>query len=208
MSNRKEIHDRVLNAKDTHELMAAYAEWADRYDGDLLDEMGYVAPVIASKLLQEHLEDKDARILDAGCGTGIVGEVMSKDAYSNITGLDYSADMLEKAREKKVYKELSQADLTKPLSTPDDTYDAIISVGTFTCGHVGPSAFGELVRITRPGGYICLTVREQAWIDDYYRKKINELEESRHWVLLEAQTVDYIIKEGAKCKLCLFQVAV
>lgn len=36
MSNRKEIHDRVLNASNKEELMDAYSDWADRYDSDLL----------------------------------------------------------------------------------------------------------------------------------------------------------------------------
>jgi 2-polyprenyl-3-methyl-5-hydroxy-6-metoxy-1,4-benzoquinol methylase len=82
MSTRREIHDRVLNASNTEELMTAYSEWAEKYDNDLLGEMGYVAPMIASKLLVSHLEDKGARIMDAGCGTGIVGEqAWEEDGY-------------------------------------------------------------------------------------------------------------------------------
>ena len=37
--------------------MAAYKEWADKYDTDLIDEMGYVAPVIAGKLLLKYVND-------------------------------------------------------------------------------------------------------------------------------------------------------
>ena len=48
MNTRTTIHERVLNAADKDELAAAYAEWAEAYDHDLLDELGYVAPLIAT----------------------------------------------------------------------------------------------------------------------------------------------------------------
>ena len=207
MTNRKEIHDRVLNASNPEELMAAYCEWADNYDGDLLGEMGYVAPMITSKLLQNHLENKDARIMDAGCGTGIVGELLHQDGYGNIEGLDYSPDMLDKAKAKGIYKTLSQADLTGTLDIEDATYDAIISVGTFTCGHVGPDALGELIRITKAGGHICFTVREQAWEEDDYRTKLRDFENNGLWELQELRTADYIQQEGARCKVCLYKAS-
>lgn len=206
MRNRKEIHDRVLNASSTEELMSAYCEWAENYDGDLLGEMGYVAPMITSKLLQNYLDRKDARILDAGCGTGIVGELLHQDGYGNVEGLDYSPHMLGKAEEKNIYKTLNQGDLTGPLGIEDAAYDAIISVGTFTCGHVGPEAFGELIRITRTGGHICFTVREQAWEDDDYRAKLREHENNGRWELQELRTADYIQQEGARCKVCLYKI--
>ena len=206
MINRKEIHDRVLNASNKEELMAAYGEWADKYDSDLLDEMGYAAPVIAGKLLQNYLKNRAAHILDAGCGTGLVGEFMHQNGYLNIEGLDYSMPMLGKARGKGVYKSLSQGDLMSPLDIANGSYDAVISVGTFTCGHVGPEAMSELVRITKLGGYICFTVREQAWDEEDYKAKMDEIEKNGFWELLEESTAGYIQQEGSKCKVCIYQV--
>ena len=206
MRTRRKIHDRVLNASNTEELMTAYREWAEKYDDDLLGEMGYVAPMIASKLLLSHLEDKGARIMDAGCGTGIVGELLHRDGCVHIDGLDYSPDMLEKAREKQIYQSLNRHDLTKPLDITTNTYDAVISVGTFTCGHVGPEAMNELIRITRPGGGICFTVREQAWEEDGYRTRLRGIENDGLWELQELRTADYIQQEGARCKICLYSV--
>ncbi len=207
MSNRKPIHDRVLNATTKDELIAAYAEWADQYDSDLINDMGYVAPVTAGALLQSRLSDRNARILDAGCGTGIVGEVLHQNGYDNVEGIDYSQHMLEKAAEKGVYKGLSQGDLMQPLDIADDSYDAIISVGTFTCSHVGPAAMSELIRITKPGGYICFTVREQAWEAEDYRAKMEGIEASGIWEMKEQHTADYIQQEGSQCVVCLYQVA-
>lgn len=208
MSTRKAIHEKVLNATTKEELAAAYSEWAEKYDHDLLNEMEYVAPGITGDLLLSHLTDTSATILDAGCGTGIVGEYLHGHGFRAIDGLDYSTEMLEKAREKQVYRRLMQGDLTDRLDIADNTYDAIISVGTFTCGHVGPEAFDELIRITKPGGYFCLTVREEAWGKDNYHTRIEKLIQAGAWKPLAENTVDYIRQEGSSCKACLFEISV
>jgi predicted TPR repeat methyltransferase len=207
MSNRKAIHDRVLNATDKDELASAYSEWAAEYDRDLVDEMGYVAPAITSELLQQYLPDTRARILDAGCGTGLVGQALHQAGFHNLAGLDYSTDMLQQARAKGVYQALHQADLTATLDFPDDHFDAVVSVGTFTCGHVGPEAFRELIRVTRPGGCICFTVRDQAWEEDGYRPAMAALEKNGAWTRLEEKETDYIPREGANCMICVYRTA-
>lgn len=206
MEERREIHTRVLNASTKEELESAYNEWAESYDHDLIDKMGYVAPFAASRLLTDYIDNIAAYILDAGCGTGLVGEFLLREGYENLEGLDYSRTMLEKAAQKKIYRNLSQGDLTGPLAIPNDTYDAIISVGTFTCGHVGPEAFNELIRITKPRGYICFTVREEAWKEDRYREKIEYLQNDGVWTLLEENSTDYIQSDKSSCMVCLYQV--
>lgn len=206
MNTNKEFRERVLNASGKDELKEAYSEWAEHYDSELSNTMDYVAPVYTGKLLQKYLGHKMATILDAGCGTGLVGEYLHPVDNYKIEGLDYSPDMLEKAREKKVYKKLFQGDLTSQLNLVDDYYDAVISVGTFTCAHVGPEAFDEFLRITRPGGYICFSVREEAWVQDNYQRRIAEIKNSGLWIQLEINSTDYIKSEGSRCKICIFKV--
>jgi predicted TPR repeat methyltransferase len=207
MADRKEIHDRVLNASTTEELAKAYNEWADNYDQDLIDEMGYVAPLIATQLFSDNVEDRSTIILDAGCGTGLVGEHLRRHGYKNIEGLDYSRAMLEKAGQKEIYQKLTQGDLTETLDIASNTFDAVISVGTFTCGHVGPEAFDELLRIVKPGGHICFTVRDQAWEEDSYLDKIGALQRDGAWTMLTESTADYIKSDGSNCRICLYQVS-
>jgi predicted TPR repeat methyltransferase len=207
MANRREIHDRVLNASNTEELSKAYKEWADSYDQDLIYEMGYVAPLLATQLFSDNVKDRSTIILDAGCGTGLVGEYLHRHGYKNIEGLDYSRAMLEKAGQKQIYQKLKQGDLTESLDIESNTFDAVISVGTFTCGHVGPEAFEELLRITKPGGHICFTVREQAWEEDSYLDKIGTFQRDGAWTILAESTADYIKSEDSNCRICLYQVS-
>ncbi len=102
-------------------------------------------------------------LLDAGCGTGRLAEVCREDvggATLIFDGIDYSSGMLDVAKEKGTYRELLQADLTRPLSDlADGAYDGVVSSGTFLQGHVGPEALPELCRVLAPGGVMAFSVR-------------------------------------------------
>lgn len=206
MSNRRDIHERVLQANNPDELAAAYADWAGNYDADLVGEMGYQAPYAATELLHANLDSLGARILDAGCGTGLVGHELNRLGYGQLVGLDYSADMLQRARVKEVYQELLQGDLMKALPFQADQFDATICVGTFTLGHVGPGAIAELVRVTKAGGYICITVRDEAWQQDDYAASISALREEQLITMIEERHLPYIAEEGSLCRVCLMKV--
>lgn len=205
MERRREIHGRVLNAKSKEELATAYDEWAEQYDRDLVDEMGYVAPVLACQRLLGYLEDTHAKILDAGCGTGLVGAYLHQHGYRNLEGVDSSAKMLQQAEAKGVYRHLHQGDLSGSIDLADNCYTAIISVGTFTCGHVGPEAFSELIRITEPGGYLCFTVRDRAWEEENYRQTMDAIEKCGIWKLVEERASDYIREDGSNCMICVYR---
>lgn len=200
--------DKVYTAQDHEQLMDAYKDWATNYDNDTVGRFGYVAHVATAEALHKVLESKDAYILDAGCGTGLVGEELVKLGYSTMDALDYSQEMLDEAERKKIYKRHMQVDLSKPLDIDDNFYDAIVCTGTFTYGHVKAHAFDELVRITKPGGIICFTIREGAYEDYGYRQRMIELEQESSWELLGMEDTDYLTNEGITCKMCTYRVAV
>ncbi|KAF6794570.1 hypothetical protein CMUS01_16007, partial [Colletotrichum musicola] len=139
--------ERVFKLTSTDEARTVYNEWAERYNDDMLgDTQNYVAPTIASEYVKKYAGTPgiDAlNILDAGCGTGLVGIELAKQGASKIEGIDLSPGMLKVARETGVYQSLSIADLSKPLEQPSQAYDVIVCVGTMTQGHVGPEAFDE-----------------------------------------------------------------
>ena len=102
---------------------------------------------------------------------------------------------------------LEVADLTGAIDLPTDHYDAVTCVGTFTLGHVGPSALGELIRVTRPGGYVCFTVRDEAWERDPYSDRLQALVDADRWSEVSVEVVPYIEEEGSTCHVCLYRVA-
>ncbi len=206
MGNRAEIHDRVLAAKSVEELMEAYEEWAANYDHDLTDEWGYFAPRSVAELVAEQVKDRNAAVLDAGCGTGLVGLHLSQQGFSQIDGADYSQGMLDQAEAKKVYRNLTKLDLNNALPIADDSYDLVTCVGTFTSAHVIPEALLEFVRITRAGGAMCFTVRDSYWDETKFLKLLTELELGGKAELKQLRTELYIGSEGSYSKVILLEV--
>jgi ubiquinone/menaquinone biosynthesis C-methylase UbiE len=199
------IYD-TLNAADLNELELIYKNWALDYEHDVINLAGYVGHLITSELLLNYLKNSQSKVLDAGCGTGLVGEILYKNNFKNVVGVDFSQEMLNIAKQKNVYQSLDLVDLTKKQDYEDNLFDAVICAGTFTCGHVGPEALREMVRITKQGGYICFTVRKQEWEASPYLQIMNELENTELWHKLVHSTKDYNVKEGVSCQLCLYKV--
>ena len=199
------IYD-TLHAADLDELEGIYKNWASDYESDVINLAGYVGHLITSDLLLNYLRNTESIVLDAGCGTGLVGEILYKNNFRNMDGVDFSQEMLNIAHQKNIYQSLKLVDLTKKLDYENDSFDAIICAGTFTCGHVGPEALREMVRITKQGGYICFTVRKQEWEASPYLQIMNDLEKNESWSKLEILTKKYNVKEGVSCQLCLYQV--
>lgn len=206
MEQTPELWKATYKAETLEELNEAYRRWACDYDQDTCHHMGYVGPTTAAKILDRHLESKDCRILDAGCGTGLVGQVLSQLGYKNMEAMDYSPDMLREAEKKDVYQRVFQADLNEKLQVPADTYDASICVGTFTYAHVGPDGFEELIRVTRPGGTVCFTIRDGAYQDYDYRQKMLDLENEDIWQLVEMHQKDYLVNEDVTARFCTYRV--
>lgn len=137
------------------EARRMYGDWAATYDESFGRAWGYVAPREIAALLRANAA-ADAEILDIGAGTGLVAEHLRGLA---VDALDITPEMLGVARGKGLYRNLMLGDLTGPLQIADCAYDAIVSCGTFTHGHVGPECFPELLRITRPGAvFACGTI--------------------------------------------------
>ncbi len=152
----------VYGATSPAELSSAYDEWAASYDSDMAD-VGYRHPVVALALLTRHLPAGSAPILDAGAGTGLMGELLGIVGYPVVDALDASPGMLDIARGKNSYRELHHAFLGEQLEFEDGAYAAVVSTGVFTAGHVGVEGLPELFRVVRPGGLIVLTVKITLW---------------------------------------------
>jgi predicted TPR repeat methyltransferase len=206
MISNNETLEKVYTAENHEELMDAYKDWAGDYERDTVQEYGYTAHIESANALNSALDSKESRILDAGCGTGLVGLELSRLGYRHMDALDYSTEMLAQAEKKAVYNELIQADLSKPLDLPDNKYDAVNCTGTFTYGHVGADAFEELIRVTRPGGIVCFTIREGAYEAFGYQDKMAELEKKNAWELLAIEDAQYFEQDNVKCKLCVYKV--
>ena len=185
MNNKNE--DRVqwiYSSKNNSELSRRYDEWAKEYDKDLSEVFGWIAPKTASAYLAKYVHP-DSIVLDAGAGTGLVGLALAEHGFQNLIAMDLSEGMLREARDKNVYGKLDQMVLGEPLSYATDSFDAVISVGVMTLGHAGPDSFKELLRITKPQGYIVFTIRTDVYLKNGFKEKQEEMESKKLWEVVD-----------------------
>jgi ubiquinone/menaquinone biosynthesis C-methylase UbiE len=170
----------VFEARNKEELAASYDKWATSYEEDLV---GHGGPREAVTELMKYVAST-AKILDAGCGTGIVGQLLVEQGYSNLEGLDLSTGMLEQAALKNCYQALHQQALGETLNFSDATFDAVIIIGVFVMAHVRSNAFDELLRITKPNGHIIFTLRPEFYENTDFKSTMERLEQEGHWKLV------------------------
>jgi len=176
MSNKKGLQDAysLVTPEDSINL---YRTWASTYDSDFARQNDYRSPFEIAKYFNKYSNKNDTPILDVGAGTGLVGECL-KSTSKEIDALDISPEMLEIARLKNCYSKIIEVDVTKRLSISDNHYGAIVSAGTFTHGHVGPSAFDELVRIAQPGGLFIFSIHNKLYKKAGFDKKFIEIQKN------------------------------
>ena len=185
----------VYESKSTADVAALYDKWAETYDAEMA-AAGYRHPSICLALLSRHLPKTESSILDAGAGTGLIGEWLQIMGYPNVEALDISEGMLAVAATKNCYSKFHQQALGTTLPFATAHYAGIISSGVFTSGHVGAEGLDELIRITKPGGVIVLTVKDTLW-GEGFEKRVQQFESSGKIQTVE-QTKPYISMPGEK----------
>jgi predicted TPR repeat methyltransferase len=183
-TSKQTLLERVFAATSTEESRKLYDEWAKTYDSDMVEHdftaPRLVAEAVARGLKLNHLPNKKealskTKIVDAGCGTGLVGVELAKLGAKEIDGLDISEGMIDVASKTGAYKNFKIADLTKRLPIVDGTYDAVTCCGTFTHGHLGPEPLAELVRVVKTSGVVVATVLESHWQEKGFDAEVQRL---------------------------------
>ncbi len=174
----------AFEASDGQEAGELYDSWAEDYERSVAS-WGYTTPAVAAGLFGRYVRPEDGTVLDAGAGTGITGEILALLGYEDIVGIDVAPKMLELARSKGAYRELRQMELGGRLDFPDDTFGAVVSTGVFAAGHAPPESFDDLIRVTRPGGYMILSVRTDVYEEGGFKEKQEALEREHKWQLVD-----------------------
>jgi predicted TPR repeat methyltransferase len=190
MSNKKDPNDLGLQTaygyKKSSDLQRFYDDTANGYD-NYIKETGYALPYHLVDYLRERTQLNGMLILDVGCGSGLLGELINKECQSStIEGVDFSIEMLNIAGNKKVdpfsprpdagkqiYRSLVKADLTIDHGIIAELrYDILVSAGVFTTGHLGFEDLVNLLPCIKSGGRVCITVKKNVYEDDQFQKRL------------------------------------
>lgn len=106
-------------------------------------------------LFSQHVAT-DARILDFGCGYGRTLAELSDAGYADLTGIDFSQSLIERGK-----TEHPGLDLTAypggPFPFEDNSFDAVLMLGVFTCmleTKLQAETLIEVKRVLKPGGFL------------------------------------------------------
>ena len=175
---------RAYQAGDARETADVYNDWAAEYEQHMKN-VGYTHPAMVASMIARHVEPSEEPVLDAGAGTGVLGEILSALGYPNLYGLDASEGMLKLARLKKHYHELSHQFLGQPLSYADNRFALVASSGVFTQGHAPLDGLDELIRVVRSGGHLVFSVA-RTYLDGPFDEKRARLEAEGRWNFVAA----------------------
>jgi predicted TPR repeat methyltransferase len=165
-----------LEGIDSNDIIARYAEFAPVYNQSV-SQWGYEVPELVVQSLREYIPSTTASILDAGCGTGLVGDALVQSGYTQIVGIDISPEMLVLAKKTECYQQLKQHDLMEiPYPFTDNSFIAITCVGVFSLIKNPFPVLSEFCRLVQPGGYFIFTQRENLYAKYDYDTTLRQFE--------------------------------
>ena len=140
-------------ALDADAVRAAYKRWAGVYDSVFggVSASGRRRAVAAVNALPGR------QVLEVGVGTGLA--LPHYHASKRITGIDLSAEMLERARRKVSEQGLSQVEALHEMDAEqtafaDGQFDVAVAMFVASVVPHPRRLFAEMQRVVRPGGYL------------------------------------------------------
>lgn len=137
-------------------VQALFDNYAAGFDEHLVQALRYEAPRV---LVQRWAGRKFRHALDLGCGTGLCGPLL-KPMADRLTGVDLSANMLDRADALKVYDRLVQADVAEFLAQTRESYDAVVAADVFIYVGALDPVFAFLAQRMPSGGVFAFTLED------------------------------------------------
>jgi ubiquinone/menaquinone biosynthesis C-methylase UbiE len=142
---------------------AAHSRFCERVYGEDLCQEGQSDMAEVADLLGRLDLKAGERVLDLGCGSGVIAEYISDRTGAHVTGLDYAASAIEEARRRTADKSdrltFLQADMNA-LELPERSFDAAISIDTLYWVADMAESLAQVIRTLKPGGQIAIFMME------------------------------------------------
>ena len=129
--------------------------WSRFYDAPLVQRLTYRPEHDA--VLRRLRRVAHARVLDVGCGTGLLAARIASELDANVVGCDFSRGMLDQAAGHERATKLVQA---SALALPfrDGTFDAVVSTEAFHWFPDQAAALRQFRRVLAPDGHLFVSL--------------------------------------------------
>jgi predicted TPR repeat methyltransferase len=145
-------------------LVAYFDRFAESFDKQLVDVLGYHVPEKLARLVATTGKALP-RAVDLGCGTGLAGPYL-RPARSRLVGVDLSSRMLAKAAERQVYDSLVEAEMIAFLEQTSERFDLVFAADSLIYLGDLQGFIRAAARVTPPGGLVAFNV-ETTWDAPY-----------------------------------------
>lgn len=149
-----------------HYLEFHFDRYADTFDTNLMDSLGYRGPhLIGQGLERAASAARQFDTVDIGCGTGLCGTYLAP--YSrHVTGVDLAGKMLEKAAATGHYACLEKQEAGQYLATRPQAFDLVAAADTLIYfGDLAP-LLHEVAQSLRDGGHFIFTIESLSPAED------------------------------------------
>ena len=179
-----------------------FDDFASHYDDTMLEKLQYRAHQHLRTLADRVLSRPAPwRILDLGCGTGLVGDAF-KDlaAGGHLAGLDIAEKMLEATQRRGIYNELILGDLETVLHGPGPAFELILAADTMIyLGDLAPTFSGVAKRL-EPEGFYIFAVESMA-DGEWLQTPANRFRHNIEYIKAEAERAGLVFVDAMDCTL-------
>ena len=158
-----------------------FDQYAAKFDSSLVGDLEYKIPrVIAEMIIKDSKFDLLGSIMDLGCGTGLFG-VEINQFCKHLEGVDLSAKMLDKAKEKSVYNKLVKQDIVDYLSNASLNFDYFVSTDVFI--YIGDlsDVFRLIKSRNKTGGKLVFSTEDYDG-DDFFLEQSGRYSHSKKYI--------------------------
>ena len=195
--------DKIYSA-DSADLRPFYAQWAPSYDQEV-GENGYVTPLRIAEALARHVKDLSIPILDYGCGTGVSGQAFQEVGFLTIDGVDISAEMLEVAAQKKIYRHLEVFALETGPNLKLGAYQIIAAVGVIGAGAAPLAVLNKILALLAPKGLLVFSFNDHTLEDPAYDGLVEDHVNQGQAVLHLKEYGDYLSKQKINSNIYILE---
>jgi predicted TPR repeat methyltransferase len=191
-------------------VRSLFDAYAPRFDTVLLTMLNYQVPTLLQRMLEEYfarnprIDSTSLTILDAGCGTGLCAEWLSK-YRGRLIGVDLSRQMIHHAAQRKLtlrklYDELLVAELVDYLRDRPNSFDLIVAADVLLyLGDLTPF-FTAAANSLRPSGLLLFSV-EASPQSDFMLLPTQRFAHSLEYLIRLAAVNDLIVESTEQAAL-------